>query len=132
MKRPGLGNRGPPVEDRNPMKAAARKLSGFSLALLLLFAPLSGKAAAEAINPLSGTAHMFEYGSVEPVLSECGSLCHSFLAMEKAYTEGQMAWVEASGAERSLGVVTALCGTCHRSDGAHGATMSAADSYDNV
>lgn len=119
------------------MSAAARQISVLSMALfwaaLFCFcALLPGDAGAEAVNPLNGSAHMFEYGSVEPVTSECGSLCHSFLGMEKTYAQGHRTWVEGFSADEPSGLVTKLCATCHRSGGAHGATMSSAVSDDNV
>jgi len=118
--------------DKKEMGKIAKRVLAISLVLLFFSAAISGGAYAQPLNPLNGTAHMFEYGSVEPVFSECGSLCHSFLGMEKGYTEAQIEWLEASEAEGLMGAVTALCATCHRSDGAHGATMSSAVSDDNV
>lgn len=114
------------------MNGPAKIITGFLIATLCIRAAVPGNSSAQALNPLSGSAHMFEYGSVEPVATDCGTLCHSFLGMEKAFEDGQRAWAEAFSANGSQGIVTALCGTCHRSDGAHGATMSSAASDHNV
>jgi len=132
MKQPGSDAWNLRGKNKEPMDTGPGKITGFCLAVLLLCLPFSDASAAEAVNPLHGTAHMFEYGSVEPVSSECGSLCHSFLGKEKAFEEGQRAWADGSAVEESPGIITALCATCHRSGGAHGATMSSAISDNNV
>ena len=86
---------------------------------------------AAAIATIHGTAHVFEYGSVEPG-GYCGSLCHTYLDLGSPLSEVQQPWLASLPSGSDMRTESAVCALCHRSDGVYGTLMISALSDHNV
>ena len=81
---------------------------------------------------LTGTAHDFEFGPVEPEPSGCASLCHSTLDGASSLGQVEQAWLANLQRDNTVGAAAAMCGSCHLSGGGYSAVMQAAMSDNNV
>jgi predicted CXXCH cytochrome family protein len=113
------------------MKMIGKSFSPSIIAWLFLVLILMFPGLLLAQTVIDGTAHQFEYGSIEPD-SFCGSICHTFLEGDVFLSEVERAWMTSLNRFATVGTVAAMCSQCHRSDGAYSSTMYDAFSDDNV
>jgi predicted CXXCH cytochrome family protein len=102
-------------------------------AAILLFMVISAAFPSDILGRtvIDGTAHQFEYGSVEPE-NWCGSACHTYLEGDVSLSEVELTWMSPLNNVGTIGSVAPMCADCHRSDGAYSSVMYDAFSDDNV